>query len=201
MANYAAIYSVGFSLVRYLQNAYLAAQAAQVPPSDLPSCDFKLFSSGDMAGTPPATATLSLWLYRVMMNEHLRNAPRPADPLDARPPLALDLHYLMTVWTDSAVTEHKVLAWAMRELHQHEALSASDLSSEPGWSEGDLVQVIPAELSNSDLMRIWDAMKLSYRLSASYIARVVRIDLDAPASPAKPVVARRFTVTDTDTGS
>jgi hypothetical protein len=39
-------------------------------------------------------------------------------------------------------------------------------------------------------MRIWDALEPSYRLSVSYIARVVRIDGDA--SRGLPVVATRY---------
>jgi hypothetical protein len=192
MANYSAIYSVGFSLARYLQNAYAAAR--QATPS-LPACDFRLFSSADMHKDPPGSATLSLYMYRATMNQYLRNTVRASDPSDVIPPLALDLHYLTTVWTDSAETEHTVLGWTMLQLYQHEALSVSDLSPDPGWTGSDLIQVIPAELSNEDLMRIWDALTLPYRLSVSYVARVVRIDPEQPAG-ARPVVARRFEVSD-----
>jgi len=195
MANYHAIYSVGFSLARYLTNAYAAARQAD---TGLPACNFQLFSSGEIHKEPHGTATMALYLYRVTMNQYLRNTPRANDAFDAMPPLALDLHYLLTVWGDSAETEQTVLGWTMLQLYEHEALSASDLSPEPGWSAADLVQVIPAELSTEDLMRIWDALNLAYRLSASYIARVVRID--AGPRGGKPVVARRFEVS-TEGGS
>jgi hypothetical protein len=40
-------------------------------------------------------------------------------------------------------------------------------------------------------MRIWDTLEPNYRLSLSYIARVVRIDPDED-SDQRPVVAMRF---------
>jgi hypothetical protein len=117
------------------------------------------------------------------------------DPFDKNMPLSLDLHYLMSIWTDKALTEHVVLAWAMRQLHLNPMLSISSLSPEAGWSPGDVVQIIPAELSNEDVMRIWDAIDPPYRLSVSYIARVVRIDPDE-ITESRPVVAMRLSFTD-----
>jgi hypothetical protein len=193
MANYLAVYAVGESLVTYLQNAYTTAKAA--PGSPLPDCNFALLSSGELQKENPGTTTLTLYLYRVIMNEHLRNTARDPAAGDF-PPLALDLHFLLNVWSDQASAEHTVLAWAMRELYHHETLSASDLLPDPGWDAGDLIQVIPAELSNEDLMRIWHAINIPYRLSVSYIARVVRIDPDTPPAVAKPVVARHIEITE-----
>ncbi len=50
---------------------------------------------------------------------------------------------------------------------------------------------MPAELSTEDVMRIWDAIEPAYRLSASYVARVVRIEPDEDLESFAPVVARR----------
>jgi hypothetical protein len=184
VANYRAIHSVGSSLALFLQNSYPAELR------DEHNIDFALLSSASFAGESPITNTLGLYLYRVTVNEHLRNTLRPNDPSDARPPLSLDLHYLLTPWVDDAMGEHRVLAWAMRELYQHPVLDVATLSPEAGWSAADMVQVIPAELSTEDLMRIWDALEPSYRLSVSYIARMVRIDVDTPDA-SRPVVAVR----------
>jgi hypothetical protein len=192
MASHQAIYSVGASLVAYLRDAY-STDAGRI--SEQHPCSFALLSSGEMNDPPnDGSARLSLYLYRVTMNEHLRNSARAAGPSDAPPPLAVDLHYLLTVWAGSAEAEQVILGWAMRKLHYHETLSASDLSPEGGWGEGDLVQIIPAELANEDLMRIWDALAPPYHLSVSYIARVVRIDPEVAGEGARPVIARRFVV-------
>jgi hypothetical protein len=184
MANYNAIHSVGNSLRLFLQNTYPDALNAEH------SIGFRLLSSGEMAGDSAPADCLSLYLYRVTVNEHLRNTPYRNDPADARPPLSLDLHYLLSVWTGDAMGEHRVLAWAMRQLYAHPLLDVASLSPEAGWLPSDVVQLIPAELSTEDMMRVWDAFDHSYRLSVSYIARLVRID--APnEEPARPVVAMR----------
>ena len=49
-----------------------------------------------------------------------------------------------------------------------------------------------AELTTEDVMRIWDALDPAYRISVSYVARVVRLDPDQDTGPLPPVVAARF---------
>jgi|CXWL01.1.fsa_nt_gi hypothetical protein len=185
MANLHALHSVGASLVTNLRNTY---------PNDLRvahPCEFRLFSSGEMGRTEERGTTLSLYLYRVTMNEHLRNLRRVNESSDVEAPLSVDLHFLLTVWADNALAEQVILAWAMRQLHQRPVLDQSTLSPEGGWESGDIVHLIPAELSHEDLMRIWDALEPSYHLSLSYVARVVRIDPD-PSPIGLPVVARNL---------
>lgn len=188
MANTSAIYSVGESLVTFLRKRY---------PSELSkrySADFQLIASGQLVKEPDfgdAQAVVTLYLHRVTTSEHLRNARPPSDR-SAAVPLTLNLHYLLTVWSNSAPAEHTVLGWALRELHRHPILDASSLEPTGGWGPDEAIHVVPAELSNEDLMRIWDALKLTYRLSFAYVARVVRID-DAGDGP-PPVVATRLSV-------
>ena len=189
MSNVFAINSVGESLRTYLENAYPAALRAQVP------CDFRLLSSGQLTDTSGLSNVLSLYLYRVTINEHLRNQPKRVDVDQENTPLSLDLHYLLSVWSSSAFNEQTILAWTMRELHQHPVLDRSSLSDDAEWGNGDFVQIIPAELSTEDIMRVWDALEPAYRLSVSYTARVVRIDAD-PVPAGRPVVASRFAFTD-----
>jgi hypothetical protein len=106
-------------------------------------------------------------------------------------PLGLDLHFLLTTWAGNAQDELLPLAWAMRQLYLHPILDASSLSPEAGWGSDEVIQIIPSELPTEDMMRIWDALEPPYRLSVSYIARLVRLDPDA-IEQAAPVVATRF---------
>ena len=78
----------------------------------------------------------------------------------------------------------------MRQLHQVPVLDASILSADASWAADDVIQLIPEEISTEDLMRVWDAIEPAYRLSLSYIARVVRIDPDQTTAH-RPVVATR----------
>ncbi len=184
MSDFLAIHSVGNSLVTSLRNAY---------PPDLQedhACQFLLLSSSQLAQDGDFAPALTLYLYRVSINEHLRNQGPPGDPHAQPRPLSLDLHYLLTVWSDNAEAEHTIFAWAMRQLHLTPLLDVSSLSPEAQWRSDEILQLIPAELTNEDLMRIWDALAPSYRLSFSYIARMVRIEV--PKETYRPVVGQRF---------
>lgn len=192
MANIKSIHSVCNSIIQFLHNAYEATPVPfGAPGSTLQDewpCSFRVLASGELkAGTDFGT-TLSLYLYRVMVNEHARSQPVGND---SPPPLAVDLHFLITIWSESAAAEQTLCAWAMSQLHQQPVMDVSSLTEEGGWSTNDMVKIIPTELSNEDLMRIWDALAPDYRLSLSYIARVVSID-SAEISTGLPVVATRY---------
>ena len=187
MANVLAVHSVGNSIVTYLRNTYPQTVNGQA----MPSCAFELFSSSQMANPPDEDTRLTLYLYRVTVNEHSRQTRPVQMSGQQQAPLGLDLHFLMTAWAGNALDEQITLTWAMRQLHEHPILDASSLAPEAGWATDEVIQIIPAELQTEDLMRIWDALDPSYRLSVSYIARLVRIDPDV-LEDAAPVVARRL---------
>ena len=190
MTNPRAVHAVGASLVSYLNKAFEISGKAL---TGVQTCKVQLLASGDFtkinqAIDPPA---LTFYLFRITMNEHARNVRRPVGAPIQDVPLAVDLHYLLTAWADSAEQEQTTLAWAMRELYLHPVLDASALNKDAGWDPGDVIQIVPSELSTEDIMRIWDALEPSYRLSVSYIARLVRVDRDRGPDE-RPVVATRF---------
>ncbi|MBU4264366.1 MAG: DUF4255 domain-containing protein [Proteobacteria bacterium] len=185
MANISSIHSVGNSLITFLRNTYPQTLRDAHP------CDFRVLSSGELADETDFGTTLSLYLYRVIINEHLRNRPLSHLSNESRPPLSVDLHFMLSIWTDSAVAEHTICAWVMQQLHHHPIMDRSSLSSDGGWGADDVVHILPSELSNEDLMRIWDTVAPNYRLSVSYIARVIRIDPE-DMSVGQPVVATRY---------
>ncbi len=187
MAGFGAVHSVGHSLITYLSDLYPQAQSAT-----LPACDFQLVSSGQLTEFSPTGTVVTAYLFRIGIDPHLRNtgsALRPGDP--ATRPLALELHYLLTAWADSALAEQSVQSWVMLQLHQRPLLDRSILSAAGGWGAGDQVQIVPSELAHEDMMRIWDALDPAYRLSVAYVARVIRIEREA-APTGRPVVATRF---------
>ena len=182
-------------MIQFLRNAYEAQPVPNGAPGttmqDEYPCDFRVLSSGEMRPSPNFGTTLSLYLYRVLMNEHVRSLPLSRSLGDTPLPLSVDLHFLITVWADSSAAEQTICAWVMNQLHQHPILDVSSLNADGGWRNDDVVQIIPAELSNEDLMRVWDALAPDYRLSLSYIARVIRID-PADVVTGLPVVATRY---------
>jgi hypothetical protein len=192
MPNIAAIRSVGSSLVDYLDSAYRAS----VFPAGIarPNCTFAVVSSGQMqTQEDPSNQAVQVlvYLYRVSIDGHLRNAGRQGSPAAQPVPLPVNLHYLFTFWSTSADSEHLVLAWTIRQLHLTPLLDPSILGSEADWGADEVVHLVPADLSNEDMMRVWDALRPDYRLSIAYDARVVRIDPDH-FHEAAPVIATRL---------
>jgi hypothetical protein len=187
VANELAFHSVGEALRVYLSSTYPEAL------KDLYPCTFSVISTGQLASfedPSDASVALTLFLYRVTVNEQLRNGSQPGrTPPDQAPSLPLDLHWMLTVWANSAPAEQVVFAWVLRQLGQRSLLDASVLPP-ADWAPGEVVQFLPQELPVEDLMRIWDAIEPSYRLSATYVARVVRLDL--PATHPASVLTRRF---------
>ena len=187
MANIQAIHTVAHSIVTYLRNTY----PADAGGSAMPECDVALVSSGELAGPQDDTTRLTLYLYRVTVNEHLRQHRPDRMSGEQQAPLGLDLHFLLSAWANNPQDELLPFAWAMRQLYEHPLLDASALSPEAGWGPDEVIQIIPSELPTEDMMRIWDALEPAYRLSVSYIARRVRLDPDTLLD-ATPVVATRF---------
>lgn len=188
MANVFAVHSVGSSIVTFLRNTY----PEQIAGRNMPRCAFELTSSGQLAGELDEMTHITLYLYRITVNEHSRQTRRASAAADSFVPLGLDLHYLLTAWAANPLDEQVTLAWVIRQLHQYPVLDASSLSPEGGWSADEVVQIIPAELTTEDVMRIWDALDPAYRLSVSYVARIVRLDPDQDTEEFRPVVAGRF---------
>jgi hypothetical protein len=187
MANVFAIHSVGNSIATYLRNSY----PRTVATLDMPECTFDLVSSGELAGEPADATRITLYLYRITVNEHSRQMHAASSAVARPTPLGLDLHFLMSAWAGNARDEHTMLAWAVRQLHLFPILDASSLSPEAGWGTNEVIQVIPAELTTEEMMRIWDALDPAYRISVSYIARLVRLDPDTQQH-GRPVVATRL---------
>jgi hypothetical protein len=187
MANVLAIHSVGNSIATFLRNTYPTTVAGQA----MPECAFAQISSGEMAGTIDDATRITLYLYSITANEYGRQQRPDKMSVEQQAPLGLDLHYLLTAWAGNAQDEQITLAWAMRQLYQYPILDASSLSPEPGWASDEVVRIVPSELPTEEMMRIWDALDPSYRLSVSYVARLVRLDPDTLTS-VRPVVATRF---------
>jgi hypothetical protein len=135
---------------------------------------------------------LSLWLYQVVPNEHMRNAPfvrkqRPAPPGQQAsdddqfyPPLVLNLSYLLTpsIQTDGGgandqVADQRVLGRAMQIFHDQSVLRMDSRQS-PGQS--DELHLSLAMRTIEELAEVWEAMQQPYRLSVCYEVRIVRIE-------------------------
>lgn len=185
MATYFRVHSVGDSLITFLRNSYPEPLRSDYP------CEFRLISSGELAETESMGTAVTLYLYRIEIDPNTRNQTHLRGSKITPHPLSLALFYLIMIWADSALAEHTITAWVMSQLHQHPILDKSTLSGSGEWDGADQIHIVPMEMSNEDLMRLWDVLTPNYRLSLPYIARVVRIDPDEVAA-GRPVVATRF---------
>ena len=186
MADFSAVYSVGESLAQFLRNTY---------PSELKqqhAFTFELSKSKDYSNSDPfADNTVSIFLYRITPDQYLHPAGTSLRRGERPRTLPLDLHFMISAWSDNKHAEQLVLTWVMAQFHWHPVLDKSNLMSIGGWKPGESVQISPTNISQEDLSRIWDVLEPSYRLSTTYVARIVQID--PPLSrDAEPVIARRL---------
>lgn len=182
MGTLLAIHNAGNSLTDYLRRARPAALNA-IP------CEF--YSTGRLITAPPTETALVILLYGVTVDEHQRNAARTTGLHQGTIPLGVNLHLLVTAWSDDSEEEHLLMAWAMREFHRLPVLDRSVLLPADAWEREDRIQVSAAEADFDRILRLWEALRQPYRLSAPYIARVVQIDVE-PGEDHLPVVASRF---------
>jgi hypothetical protein len=122
---------------------------------------------------------MSLWLYHVLPNEHLRNAPPVRgrvggdDTVESYPPLALNLLYLLTPSTGNDLNDQLVLGRCLQIFHDQSILSLTS-KEDPGQAEELHVSLAPRTID--ELAKVWEAMQQPYRLSVCYEVRVARID-------------------------
>ncbi len=196
MAGLAAVNQVGESLVALLRGRrdLLAAEGRLGPvPAALEIAHASL-SRLAVQAEPTVGCTLSC--YRVVMSDHPAQRAQAVNAA-ASASLAVELHYLLAAWAPNPAEEQAIVSWAMLELLAHPVLDRSVLPNDGSWGRDEVVQIAPDTMSDEALFRLWGALQRRLRLSATFRARVVRIDY-GPAPEFPDVVAGRFGFADTD---
>lgn len=142
---------------------------------------------------------VNLFLYHTEPNTAWRNMDVPLRVRDGetgRPPLALNLYYILTAYgqDDSELVAHVLLGTAMRILHDHPVLGRAEIRTALAPSELDAqferVHVSPQPVSLDDVSKLWNGFQSEFRLSAAYQVSVVLIESRRrPAAPL-PVLRR-----------
>jgi hypothetical protein len=116
--------------------------------------------------------TLSIWLYQVSPNAHLRNAPtvRNVDDTERFPPLSLDLYYLLTPSQKNESSNQATLGRALQVLYDNGILVLN--------RGGDVeeLHLSISQRSIEELASVWEALQKPYRLSVCFEVRIVQID-------------------------
>jgi len=172
LAGFRAVQTTCASVMRLLQESY----RPDLIESRL-NLQFDVYLADDFKNH--MTAGVSLFLYRIYVNSTQRTPlPKPTNGIQRRPRLPLDLHFFLTAWATKASLQHAILAWAMRTIEDRPMLPASLLNGVTAgvFEDDETVEIVAGQLTNEELMRIWDDLPVEYQLSVPYVARIVRID-------------------------
>ena len=189
MATYRAIAATGLAIRGLLENS--------CPVAEFPNAEFELYRPNNFDS--PMAIGVSLYLYRVAVNTSRRNQPPTIGPdgKRRRPPLPLDLSYMLTVWGQTAEVQHRLLGWAMRELENTPILPSSLLnhyvSETDTFRPDETVELICDATSLQDLNTLWEgfkANKTNQHLSVTYTARMLLIESELEISEYPPVQTR-----------
>jgi hypothetical protein len=164
---------------------------------------------------------INLFLYQVTPNAGWRNVALPSrDSRGERisnPPLAIDLHYLLTAYGAEEVHAEILLGYGMQLLHETPVLTRGKVREAlapptPVTGGGDLppamrdlfrselaeqieqIKIMPQSLSTEEISRMWSAFQAKYRPTAAYQASVVLIESRRTTRAALPVRQRNVYV-------
>ena len=164
---------------------------------------------------------LNLFMYQVTPNQGWRNVALPSRNSNgdrvSNPPLALDLHYLLTAYGAEELHSEILLGYGMQLLHEtpvltRDAIRRSLTPPSPVGSGGDLppalaalftsalaeqveqIKIAPSALNTEEISRMWSAFQAKYRPTAVYQASVVLIQSRGSTRSALPVRTRTVKV-------
>jgi hypothetical protein len=162
-----------------------------------------------------AVPRLNLFLHQVTPNAAWRNVELPSVDAGGRrvrnPPLALDLHYLLTAYGIAELQAEVLLGYGMQLLHENPVLSRAAIRAalNPSPVSGallpsvyqalrsadlaeqvELLKITPTAMNAEEMSRLWSALTAHYRPSAAFQVSVVLIESQAPAVSPLPVLTR-----------
>ena len=168
-----------------------------------------------------ARPQLNVFLHQATPNAAWRNVGLPSRDGNgtrlSNPPLALDLHYLVTAYGVTDLQAEVLLGYAMQLLHEtpvlardairtalnppnapvdgsslptvYQALRASDLAD-----QYEQIKITPAPMNTEEMSKLWSALQAHYRPTSAYHVSVVLIEDTQPARAPLPVLTRDIKV-------
>jgi Pvc16 N-terminal domain len=166
------------------------------------------------AGTVPQMC-VNVFLHQVTHNAAFRNVELPSLAADgstrlSSPPLALDLHYLMTAYGTDDWEAEALLGYAVLMLHDYPVFARADITTAlqnlsstnstnslstvlktTGLAEQiEMLKVTPETLGREEIAWIWSALKADYRPSYPFMVSLVTIKSPAMTLSSLPVLHR-----------
>jgi len=169
-----------------------------------------------VAANGTEASQLNLFLHRLTPNSGWSNRSLPSHDPSGRhrltnPPLALDLHYLISAYSGADLHGEILLGYAMQLLHETPVLSRqavrTALTMEPPTGtalppalraladagledQPELLRISPDYLSTEEQSKLWSATLSHLRPTAAYIVSVVLIQSRRAVRPPVPVLSR-----------
>jgi hypothetical protein len=164
---------------------------------------------------------LNLFLYQVTPNAAWRNNGLPARNAAgeriSNPPLALNLHYLLTAYGAQDLHAEILLGYGMQLFHETPVLPRKAIRTSlqnpahVGSGSGlpaamralftselaeqvEQIKIVPETLNTEEISRMWSAFQAHYRPTAAYQASVVLIESKQSIKIALPVGERQVYV-------
>ena len=211
MSDPLAISGVSAVLQFYLYNMYTPLSSmfgGQVSVTSLaPDLVQEGFGPGDAAENQ-----VNLFLHQVTYNQAWRNVALPSLDADGKtrlksPPLALDLHYLLTAYGSADWQAEGLLGYALMMLHENPVIAREDISYALTHLSGsnnlisalanstladqiEMIKITPATLGREEMAWLWTALKADYRPTFPFQVSVVLIQPQRNTSLALPVLRR-----------
>ena len=172
-------------------------EAAATAEEEFRTASFSVFTSSQLRQPPNDRLGVSLYLYHIAINASRRNAAGRLDPSGTRhqPPVPLDLHYLLTAWAKDAITQQRLLGWAVRLIQNAATLPAGVLNAHDPhtvFQPDETVEIVWENLSQQDIFDIWDVARANQQPSAAYVVRIVEIESSIPVEEYPLVQATEF---------
>ena len=158
---------------------------------------------------------LNLFLYRVSPNTGWVNNGYPSrngrGDLIGNPPLALNLHYLLSAFGDSELHAEILLGYGMQLLHETPVLERAvirrsltptvgvstlpenlrELATSELAEQIEQIKITPEPINTEEVSKLWTAFQSRYRPCTAYLATVVLIESDLSTRSALPVLEPR----------
>jgi hypothetical protein len=155
---------------------------------------------------------LNLFFYQATPNAGWRNSGLPSlngqGERTSNPPLAIDLHYLLTAYSRQTFGAEILLGYAMQVLHETPVLTRQiirqkqqELSSENDpllrtlatanlADQAEQIKITPQSTEPEGISRMWTAFQSHFRPTAAYQVTVVLIESALPGRSPLPVLTR-----------
>jgi hypothetical protein len=161
---------------------------------------------------------LNLFLFQTTPNLGWRNVDLPSfnsrGDRTSNPPLAIDLHYLLTAYSKQSLHAEIMLGYAMRLLHETPVLPRdkirsvlNNLAQAAGATalervlvrsqlaeQVEQIKITPQPLNTEEMSKLWSAIQTQYRPTVAYHVSVVLIDSQYSTKSALPVLERNIDV-------